>query len=55
MDQNLFNSICLEQLRLSGVHEGETVAVLSRGGERPEYADAFLWAHRHDPPVDPPD
>ena len=44
MDQNLFNSICLEQLTLSGVHEGETVAVLSRGGERPEYADAFLWA-----------
>lgn len=44
MDQNLFNAICLEQLRLSGVHEGETVAVLSRGAERPDYADAFLWA-----------
>lgn len=44
MDQNLFNAICLEQLRLSGVHEGETVAVLSRGAERLDYADAFLWA-----------
>src|ERR1700712_674999 len=44
MDQNLFNDICLQQLRLSAVHEGETVAVLSRGAERGEYADAFLWA-----------
>ena len=44
MDQNLFNDICLAQLRLSGVHEGETVAVLTRGAERGEYADAFLWA-----------
>ena len=44
MDQNLFNEICLQQLTLSGVCEGETVAVLTRGGERGEYADAFLWA-----------
>ena len=44
MDQNLFNEICLEQLKLSAVHEGETVAVLTRGAERGEYADAFLWA-----------
>ncbi|MEN3299562.1 MAG: 2,5-dihydroxypyridine 5,6-dioxygenase, partial [Pseudonocardia sp.] len=44
MDQNLFNDICLQQLTLSGVHEGETVAVLTRGAERGEYADAFLWA-----------
>ncbi|SFN53383.1 2,5-dihydroxypyridine 5,6-dioxygenase, partial [Pseudonocardia ammonioxydans] len=44
MDQNLFNDICLQQLTLSGVHEGETVVVLTRGGERGEYADAFLWA-----------
>src|SRR4029079_8079642 len=44
MDQNLFNELCRQQLELSAVHEGETVAVLSRGGERPEYADAFLWA-----------
>lgn len=44
MDQNLFNDICLQQLTLSGVHEGETVVVLTRGTERAEYADAFLWA-----------
>lgn len=44
MDQNLFNDICLQQLTLSGVHEGETVVVLTRGAERTEYADAFLWA-----------
>lgn len=46
MDQNLFNDICLRQLTLSGVHEGETVAVLTQGAERGEYADAFLWAAR---------
>lgn len=44
MDQNLFNEICLEQLRLSAVNESETVAVLSRGHDRADYADAFLWA-----------
>jgi len=44
VDQNLFNEICLKQLTLSGVHEGETVVVLTRGVERAEYADAFLWA-----------
>lgn len=44
MDQNLFNEICLQQLKLSAVNESETVAVLSRGQERGEYADAFLWA-----------
>ncbi len=44
MDQNLFNEICLQQLTLSGVHEGETVAVLTRGDERGEYANAFMWA-----------
>jgi 2,5-dihydroxypyridine 5,6-dioxygenase len=44
MDQNLFNDICLQQLKLSGVNESETVAVLSRGRDRGEYADAFLWA-----------
>jgi len=40
----LFNEICLRQLTLSRVHEGETVAVLTRGAERLDYADAFLWA-----------
>src|SRR3954453_22494476 len=62
MDQNLFNEICLQQLKLSAVHEGETVAVLSRGHERGEYADAFLWAaqqlgastYRMRPPAPPP-
>lgn len=44
MDQNLFNEICLQQLTLSAVNESETVAILSRGHERAEYADAFLWA-----------
>lgn len=44
MDQNLFNQICLQQLTLSAVNEGETVAILSRGHDRAEYADAFLWA-----------
>ena len=44
MDQNLFNDICRQQLELSAVHEGETVVVLSRGDERPDYANAFLWA-----------
>src|SRR5918995_1347702 len=44
VDRNLFNDICRQQLTLSGVREGETVAVLTRGAERGEYADAFLWA-----------
>ena len=44
MDQNLLNDICVRQLTLSGVHEGETIAVLSRGAERLDYADAFLYA-----------
>jgi 2,5-dihydroxypyridine 5,6-dioxygenase len=44
VDQNLFNEICLQQLALSEVHEGETVAVLTRGDERGEYANAFMWA-----------
>ncbi|WP_158847607.1 leucyl aminopeptidase [Saccharothrix deserti] len=44
MNQNQLNDICLRQLSLSAVHEGETVAVLSRGNERPDYADAFMYA-----------
>ena len=44
MDQNLFNEICRQELALCGVHEGESVAVLTRGAERAAYADAFLWA-----------
>jgi 2,5-dihydroxypyridine 5,6-dioxygenase len=44
MDQNLLNDICVRQLTMSGVHEGETIAVLSQGAERLDYADAFLFA-----------
>lgn len=44
MDCNVLTEICLHQLTLSGVHEGEKVVVLSQGGERLDYADAFLAA-----------
>ena len=44
MDRNALNALCLQQLQLSGVHEGETIAVLSQGDERLDYADCFLWA-----------
>jgi 2,5-dihydroxypyridine 5,6-dioxygenase len=44
MDQNLLNDICVRQLTMSGVHEGETIAVLSQGAERLDYGDAFLFA-----------
>ena len=44
MDINVLNDICFKQLTLSKVHEGETVAVLSEGAQRQDYADAFLWA-----------
>lgn len=39
-----FIDLCTEELTLCRVREGETVAVLSAGDERPEYADAFLQA-----------
>ncbi|MDS1269640.1 leucyl aminopeptidase [Lipingzhangella sp. LS1_29] len=44
MDQNSLNDLCVRQLTLSGVRDGETLAVLSRGAERSDYADAFLFA-----------
>lgn len=44
MDRNVLTEICLHQLTLSGVHEGEKVIVLSQGSERLDYADAFLAA-----------
>lgn len=44
VDQVRFTELCRKQLELSAVHEGETVAVLSQGGERLDYADAFLAA-----------
>ncbi len=46
MDQNSLNEICRIQLEMSGVHEGESVVVLSQGDERLDYADAFLNAGR---------
>ena len=44
MDQNVLTEMCLRQLTLSGVHEGEKVIVLSQGSDRLDYADAFLAA-----------
>ncbi len=44
MDSNVLTEICLHQLTLSGVHEGEKVIVLSQGSDRLDYADAFLAA-----------
>src|SRR5882757_3623215 len=44
MDRNVLIEMCIEQLRLSGVHEGEKVIVLSQGEDRLDYADAFLAA-----------
>ena len=46
MDHASFTEICLHQLKMSGVHDGETVVVLTQGDERREYADAFLAAGR---------
>lgn len=39
-----FVDLCVKELELCGVHEGETLAVLSQGDERIEYANAFLAA-----------
>ena len=44
MDRNALTEMCLQQLTLSGVHEGEKVIVLSQGADRLDYADAFLAA-----------
>jgi 2,5-dihydroxypyridine 5,6-dioxygenase len=44
MDSNVLTEMCLHQLTLSAAHEGEKVIVLSQGGERLDYADAFLAA-----------
>lgn len=44
MDHNQLNDIFQRQLTLSGVREGETVSVLTRGDERGDYADAALFA-----------
>lgn len=39
-----FVDLCVRQLELSGVHEGEVVAVLSQQDDRVDYADAFMAA-----------
>lgn len=44
MDHTSFTEICLHQLKMSGVHEEEKVAVLTQGNERIDYADAFMAA-----------
>jgi 2,5-dihydroxypyridine 5,6-dioxygenase len=44
MDAASFSEICLHQLKMSGVREGERLIVLTQGGERLDYADAFLAA-----------
>ncbi len=44
MDHASFAEICLHQLKMSGVHEGEKLVVLTQGSERLDYADAFMAA-----------
>lgn len=44
MELNSLIEICLHQLTMSGVHEGEKVVVLSQGRERLDMADAFMAA-----------
>lgn len=44
LSQSALNELCHRQLELSAVQDGETVAVLSQGNERLDYADAFLNA-----------
>ncbi len=39
-----FVDLCKRALEMCGVHEGETVAVLSQGDQRRDYADAFQAA-----------
>ena len=39
-----FVDLCVKELELCGVHEGETVAVLSQASDRLDYADAFMAA-----------
>src|SRR6266700_3166665 len=39
-----FVDLCVKELELCAVREGETVAVLSQANDRLEYADAFMTA-----------
>jgi 2,5-dihydroxypyridine 5,6-dioxygenase len=45
-DLRALTELCVKELELCGVHEGETVAVVSHERERLDYADAFLAAAR---------
>jgi 2,5-dihydroxypyridine 5,6-dioxygenase len=45
-DPSGFVELCVKELELCGVHAGETVAVLSQGDDRLDYADGFLAAAR---------
>ncbi|GJD64484.1 leucyl aminopeptidase [Methylobacterium frigidaeris] len=44
MDHFSFTEICLHQLTMSGVREGERLVVLTQGNQRLDYADAFMAA-----------
>ncbi|ANI32683.1 leucyl aminopeptidase [Pseudomonas sp. JY-Q] len=46
MDHLSFTEICLHQLRMSGVRNGERLIVLTQGNDRLAYADAFMSAGR---------
>jgi 2,5-dihydroxypyridine 5,6-dioxygenase len=41
---NTFSDLCVKELELCGLKEGEVVAVLTQGDERLGYADAFMAA-----------
>lgn len=45
-DPAFFTDLCADYLKLCAVTEGQTVAVLSEGHKRLDYADAFLAASR---------
>jgi 2,5-dihydroxypyridine 5,6-dioxygenase len=44
---NSFADLCVRELELCGLKEGEVVAVLTQGDDRIEYADAFMAAAEH--------
>lgn len=46
MDHGSFTQLCLQQLKMSGVREGERLVVLTEGENRLDYADAFMAAGR---------
>ena len=46
MDHGSFVEICLHALKMSAVHDGERLVVLTQGDQRIEYADAFIAAGR---------